>query len=433
MSEPKKLYIKTYGCQMNVYDSERMAEALGGQGYVETQTPDDADMILLNTCHIREKAAEKVYSELGRYKGLKVAKPDLRIGVVNARDVAATVTIRDGKMLADFVDLTLAGGGRGSLQLEVDTTGHQARSILRSKLERVDLGWASASSFGYPVLTGSGTVIADLSGAGLDYQSFLKTLSGRLVVEADTPVAVSLDLASLVARAKQAERDLTGKPVMDEEDGAVASARGPGAPQRAVIPAWGEGQGLNAGSTSLDTVRMAFSVVDGVAEIGLCEAKAGANILRGRGKVSIADEQLDLQVFVGRHPISATGPRGNANMRAGQQAVSDRPASQTNATASAMSVSGAEIKEDEAIAAPRVAGQADEWTRHETENGDVLNITGPWRNPTASLANGMEEHPDKGADGRRAGAAESLPGKEYGSVSRSPAHPAVHSTVQGTL
>ena len=59
MSDPKKLFIKTYGCQMNVYDSERMAEALGGQGYVETQSVEDADMILLNTCHIREKAAER--------------------------------------------------------------------------------------------------------------------------------------------------------------------------------------------------------------------------------------------------------------------------------------------------------------------------------------------------------------------------------------
>ncbi|QFT57363.1 (Dimethylallyl)adenosine tRNA methylthiotransferase MiaB [Sulfitobacter sp. THAF37] len=77
----KKLFIKTYGCQMNVYDSERMAEALGGQGYVETGTPEDADMILLNTCHIREKAAEKVYSELGRLKPLKELNPDLKIGV----------------------------------------------------------------------------------------------------------------------------------------------------------------------------------------------------------------------------------------------------------------------------------------------------------------------------------------------------------------
>ena len=81
MADAKKLFIRTYGCQMNVYDSERMAEALGATGYVETDTPEDADMILLNTCHIREKAAEKVYSELGRYKALKAAKPELKIGV----------------------------------------------------------------------------------------------------------------------------------------------------------------------------------------------------------------------------------------------------------------------------------------------------------------------------------------------------------------
>ncbi|PLS23196.1 tRNA (N6-isopentenyl adenosine(37)-C2)-methylthiotransferase MiaB [Neptunicoccus cionae] len=81
MSEPKKLFVKTYGCQMNVYDSERMVSALGGQGYVETDTPEGADMILLNTCHIREKAAEKIYSELGRYKPFKAANPDLKIGV----------------------------------------------------------------------------------------------------------------------------------------------------------------------------------------------------------------------------------------------------------------------------------------------------------------------------------------------------------------
>jgi len=81
MSDPKKLFIRTYGCQMNVYDSERMAEALGADGYVHTDSPDDADMILLNTCHIREKAAEKVYSELGRFKVLKAENPNLKIGV----------------------------------------------------------------------------------------------------------------------------------------------------------------------------------------------------------------------------------------------------------------------------------------------------------------------------------------------------------------
>ena len=81
MSPPKKLFIKTYGCQMNVYDSERMAETLGAQGYVATDTAEDADMVLLNTCHIREKAAEKVYSDLGRLRPLKLARPDLKIGV----------------------------------------------------------------------------------------------------------------------------------------------------------------------------------------------------------------------------------------------------------------------------------------------------------------------------------------------------------------
>jgi tRNA-2-methylthio-N6-dimethylallyladenosine synthase len=67
----KKLFIKTYGCQMNVYDSIRMADVLAPLGYRPVEAPDEADFIILNTCHIREKAAEKVYSELGRLKHLK--------------------------------------------------------------------------------------------------------------------------------------------------------------------------------------------------------------------------------------------------------------------------------------------------------------------------------------------------------------------------
>jgi tRNA-2-methylthio-N6-dimethylallyladenosine synthase len=81
MSAPKKLFIKTYGCQMNVYDSERMAEAMGAEGYVATDRAEDADMVLLNTCHIREKASEKLFSDLGRLRPLKIANPSLKIGV----------------------------------------------------------------------------------------------------------------------------------------------------------------------------------------------------------------------------------------------------------------------------------------------------------------------------------------------------------------
>jgi len=70
----KRLYIKTYGCQMNVYDSERMADVLAPLGYGMTDRPEGADLVVLNTCHIREKATEKVYSELGQIKRLKQKK-----------------------------------------------------------------------------------------------------------------------------------------------------------------------------------------------------------------------------------------------------------------------------------------------------------------------------------------------------------------------
>ena len=73
MKPPRKLHIKSYGCQMNVYDAQRMVDTLAPEGFVETDSAEDADLVILNTCHIREKASEKVYSELGR---LRVAKDE---------------------------------------------------------------------------------------------------------------------------------------------------------------------------------------------------------------------------------------------------------------------------------------------------------------------------------------------------------------------
>ncbi|CAJ0786904.1 MULTISPECIES: tRNA (N6-isopentenyl adenosine(37)-C2)-methylthiotransferase MiaB [Ralstonia] len=78
----KKVFIKTYGCQMNEYDSDKMSDVLNAaEGLVPTDTPEDADVILFNTCSVREKAQEKVFSELGRVKALKALKPDLVVGV----------------------------------------------------------------------------------------------------------------------------------------------------------------------------------------------------------------------------------------------------------------------------------------------------------------------------------------------------------------
>jgi len=73
MNETKRVFVKTYGCQMNVYDSGRIVDALGQSGFEEVLSPETADLIILNTCHIREKAAEKVYSEIGRLREFKNA------------------------------------------------------------------------------------------------------------------------------------------------------------------------------------------------------------------------------------------------------------------------------------------------------------------------------------------------------------------------
>ncbi|MBX9874371.1 MAG: radical SAM protein, partial [Beijerinckiaceae bacterium] len=70
----KKVHIKSFGCQMNVYDGQRMADILGEQGFEETATPEGADLILLNTCHIRDRAVQKVYTELGKLRDLKTAQ-----------------------------------------------------------------------------------------------------------------------------------------------------------------------------------------------------------------------------------------------------------------------------------------------------------------------------------------------------------------------
>ena len=107
-AEPKKVFIKTYGCQMNVYDSERMGDALGVAGYVATENAEDADLVLLNTCHIREKAAEKVYSDIGRYRVIREKR--LAAGHKTTIGVAGCVAQAEGEEIirrAPAVDLVL--------------------------------------------------------------------------------------------------------------------------------------------------------------------------------------------------------------------------------------------------------------------------------------------------------------------------------------
>ena len=105
----KSVYIKTYGCQMNVYDSDRMASLLAVHGYARAETPDDADLVVLNTCHIREKASEKVYSDLGRLRRLRDARSEAGGGEMLLA-VAGCVAQAEGELIAErapFVDLVV--------------------------------------------------------------------------------------------------------------------------------------------------------------------------------------------------------------------------------------------------------------------------------------------------------------------------------------
>jgi tRNA-2-methylthio-N6-dimethylallyladenosine synthase len=95
MSEARKVHIKSFGCQMNVYDARRMADTLARDGYAETTDPEQADLIILNTCHIREKAVEKVYSELGRLREMGEEKESR--GRTQMIAVAGCVAQAEGK------------------------------------------------------------------------------------------------------------------------------------------------------------------------------------------------------------------------------------------------------------------------------------------------------------------------------------------------
>ncbi|MBO6675701.1 MAG: tRNA (N6-isopentenyl adenosine(37)-C2)-methylthiotransferase MiaB [Rhizobiales bacterium] len=127
----KKVFIKTYGCQMNVYDSDRMADALAPAGFTPTQDQTDADLILLNTCHIREKAAEKVYSELGRLRKVKGERAAL--GKETMIGVAGCVAQAEGEEIAKragVVDLVVGPQSYSALPDMVARAGQGERVVL---------------------------------------------------------------------------------------------------------------------------------------------------------------------------------------------------------------------------------------------------------------------------------------------------------------
>ena len=113
----KRLYIQTYGCQMNQYDSERIARVLGRVDYVATESIENADLILLNTCSVRDKAEQKVYSSLGRWKELKEQREGVVIGV------GGCLAQQEGERLLEQGLPVLATFAAGDLTSSARTTG----------------------------------------------------------------------------------------------------------------------------------------------------------------------------------------------------------------------------------------------------------------------------------------------------------------------
>lgn len=130
MKPPRKLHIKSYGCQMNVYDAQRMVDTLAPEGFVETASAEDADLVILNTCHIREKASEKVYSELGR---LRVAKDEAaRSGRAMQIAVAGCVAQAEGEEIvrrAPVVDVVVGPQSYHHLPELLKRAGSEGRAI----------------------------------------------------------------------------------------------------------------------------------------------------------------------------------------------------------------------------------------------------------------------------------------------------------------
>jgi tRNA-2-methylthio-N6-dimethylallyladenosine synthase len=154
----KKLFIKTFGCQMNEYDSDKMADVLNvSEGLVRTDTPDDADIILFNTCSVREKAQEKVFSDLGRVRELKKKNPDLVIGV------GGCVASQEGAAIikrAPYVDVVFG-----------PQTLHRLPDLLRERRasgrSQVDISFPEIEKFDHlppPRVEGSSAFISIMEG-----------------------------------------------------------------------------------------------------------------------------------------------------------------------------------------------------------------------------------------------------------------------------
>src|SRR3989337_955413 len=145
----KQLFIKTFGCQMNEHDSEKIAGVLSGMGYSLTDSPDGADMIILNTCSVREKAEYKCYSDLGRLLELKKKNPDLVIGV------GGCVAQQEGERIvqkAPYVDLVFGTDNISEIPNLLEKKKGQRKGAVSTERRRKGASGAMAEVSSLPIM-----------------------------------------------------------------------------------------------------------------------------------------------------------------------------------------------------------------------------------------------------------------------------------------
>ncbi len=203
----KRLYIETQGCQMNEYDSNRMADLLGdSHGYVLTTDPAEADILLMNTCSIREKAQEKVFSELGRWRKLKDQNPDLIIGV------GGCVASQEGEGIqkrAPYVDMVFGPQTLHRLpQMLNQHNEHKADRTTNQKISLVDISFPEIEKFDFlpePKVEGFKAFVSIMEGCS-KYCSFCVVPYTR-----GEEVSRPLDdvIAEIISLAAQGVREVT--------------------------------------------------------------------------------------------------------------------------------------------------------------------------------------------------------------------------------
>ncbi len=201
----KRLYIETQGCQMNEYDSSRMADLLGdSHGYVLTTDPTQADVLLMNTCSIREKAQEKVFSELGRWRKLKEANPQLIIGV------GGCVASQEGEAIqkrASYVDMVFGPQTLHRLPKMLDKHNEHKQKNTKKKISLIDISFPDIEKFDFlpePKVEGHKAFVSIMEGCS-KYCSFCVVPYTR-----GEEVSRPLDdvLAEIVAIAEQGVREV---------------------------------------------------------------------------------------------------------------------------------------------------------------------------------------------------------------------------------